>query len=150
MVGSMFVYETLAKTLLNLGADWVGVYDAQGYNLMPHRPEPKDPWVGLQVDAAYKFLILTRPQAGEKFTDRALKVLPLPVHASRVVMAVVPGGYVIAHVSGFEGWASDVLARKLADAIEGWVVESQNPYFPRRPSWLPELPRFQPDLTRFR
>jgi hypothetical protein len=149
MIGSMFLYETLVKTLFNLGADWVGVYDPQGYNLVPHRSDPQDPWVAQQVDAGYKFLIQTRPQAGAKFTSRAIKVLPLPVHASRVMMAVVPGAYVIAHMSGFESWASDALARKLADAIETWVAESQNPYFPRRPNWLPPPPKFQLDMTRF-
>ncbi len=122
MIGSMFLYETLVKTLLNLGADWVGVYDAQGYNLVPHRSDPQNPWVAQQVDAGYKFLIQTRAQAGAKFTSRALRILPLPVHASRVMMAVVPGAYVIAHMSGFESWASDALARKLADSIETWVA----------------------------
>ncbi len=148
MIGSMFLYETLAKTLIDLGADYVGIYDTHGYNLVPHRPTPTDSWTAEQIDGAYKFLIQARPEVGAVFMGRPLNLRRL--RASRILMVVVPGAYVIAHLSGFQSWASDVLARKLADAIETWMAESQNPYFPRRPSWLPPLPRFQPDLTRFR
>jgi hypothetical protein len=146
----MFVYETLAKTLVDLGADYVGIYDPYGYNLVPYRQAPTDPFIAGQFDEAYGFLLQTRPEVGAKFTDRALKLLAIPPRTSRIVMAVLPGALVIAHMSSFESWASDVLARKLADAIETWVAESQNPCVPRRPSWLPPLPQHQPDLTRFR
>lgn len=137
MIGSIFVYETLAKTLLYLGADHVAMYDEHGYNLLPHRPGPGDPWVQQQVDAAYSFLVATRPIVGAQFTDRAVRILPLPAHASRVVMAVVPGGYVIAHLPGLENWLSDLLARKFADAIEQWVAENRNPYFSFYRPWPP-------------
>jgi len=144
----MFVYETLAKTAVDLGADWVGIYDMNGYNILPHRPAPSDQWAAQQVDAAYRFLIQTRPQVGTQLSGRPLSLLP--PRAARILVVVVPGAYVITHLGGLENWASDVLARKLADAIEKWVAESRNPYFPRRPGWLPPLPRFQPDMTRFR
>jgi hypothetical protein len=146
--GSIFVYETLAKTALDLGADWLGIYDINGYNLLPHRPEPSDPWTAQQISDAYSFLVQTRPPVGAHLMGRPLSLLQL--RAARILVVVVPGAYVIAHMGGLQNWASDALARKLADAIETWVAESQNPYFPRRPSWLPPLPRFQPDLSRFR
>ena len=152
MIGSMLLYdlglETLAKTLLYLGADTVAAQDWHGNNLMPGATAIEDPWVSLTMANALKAVTAKRPTVGAVIIDIAPSLLP--PRLSRVVVAVLPEGYLIAHIGDVRNSLTDVVARKLASEIETWMIERQNPYFPRRPSWLPPLPRFQPDLTRFR
>jgi hypothetical protein len=152
MVGSMFVYdlglETVAKTLLYLGADTVAAQDWHGNNLMPGATAIKDPWVSHAIANAWKVAAAKRPTVGTVIISVAASLLP--PRLSRVVVAVLPEGYLIAHIGDVRNSLTDVVARKLASEIEEWMIGRQNPYFPRRPSWLPPLPRFQPDMTRFR
>jgi len=152
MIGSMLVYdlglETVAKTLLYLGADTIAAQDWNGNNLMPGATPINDPWVSQAIATALKGAVAKKPTVGSVI----IEVVPslLPPRLSRVVVAVLPEGYVVAHIGDIRNSLTDAVARKLASEIEKWMIERQNPYFPRRPTWLPPLPRVQPDMTRFR
>lgn len=142
-------FETLAKTLLYLHADTVAAYDWHGYNLMPGATEIRDPRVSRAVTSGLKIARTRRPTVGTVITDIVVPSLA-PIGLSRVVVAVIPEGYVIAHIGDFRAALTDALARKLATEIETWMTERQNPYFAKRPSWTPSpRPRFYPDLSRF-
>jgi hypothetical protein len=152
MIGSMFLYdlglETLAKTLLYLGADTVAAHDLHGNNLMPGAIAIEDPWVSQTIANALKAAAATRPTVGTVIVTMAPSLLP--PRLSRVVVAVLPEGYLIAHIGDIRNSLTDALAFSLASEIKKWMIERQNPYFPRRPRWLPPMPSYQPDMSRFR
>jgi len=83
-----------------------------------------------------------RPAVGIYLTKTAISLLP--PKASRVVMSALPEGYLVAHISGLEGYLTDVLARKLATAIEDWMAQRRNPYRVPYPSG--PMTRFYPGL----
>jgi len=148
----MFLYdlglETVAKTLLYLGADTVVAQDRYGNSLVPGATAIEDPWVSQAIAIALRSAAAKKPTVGTVIA----KVVPslLPPRLSRVVVAVLPEGYLIAHIGDIRNSLTDVVAQALAYEIKKWMIERQNPYFPRRPSWLPPLPRYKPDMSRFR
>ena len=151
MIGSMFLYdlglEFLAKTLLYLGADTVAAHDLHGNNLMPGAIAIEDPWVSQTIANALKAAAATRPTVGTVIVTMAPSLLP--PRLSRVVTAVLPEGYLIAHVGDIRRSLTDSVAFSLASEIKKWMIERQNPYFRRRPRWLPSLPSYQLDMTLF-
>jgi hypothetical protein len=152
MIGSMFLYdlglETLAKTLLYLGADTVAAHDLHGNNLMPGAIGIEDPWVSQTIANALKAAAAKRPTVGTVIVTMAPSLLP--PRLSRLVVAVLPEGYLIAHVGDIRNSLTDAVAFSLASEIKKWMIERQNPYFPRRPTWLPPMPSYQPDMSRLR
>jgi hypothetical protein len=117
-----FAYDTLAKTLIDLGADMVAAHHPQGYSLLSGVEPIRDPWVAEQIAAGLGLATNRRLAVGTIITDqRALNLLP--PRSSRIIVAALPYGYLVAHLAGFENWASDQLARKLATAIEVWLAE---------------------------
>lgn len=151
MIGSMFVYdlglESVAKTLLYLGADTIAAQDWRGNNLMLGATPIKDPWVSQAIATGLRMAATKRQAVGTTSIEVAANLLP--PRLSRLVVAALPEGYLIAHIGSLRSALTDAVARTLATEIETWMTERQNPYFPRRLSWLPPLPRFRPDMSRF-
>lgn len=139
---SVLLIDTLAKTLIDLGADYVVARDFYGGSLLAGGRPIEDPWVAQQLGAGLSLLARERPAVGTYLTRTAISVLP--PRASRVVMAVLPEGYLVAHISGLEGYLTYVLARKLATATEDWLAQRRNPYRVPHP-WGP-MARFYPGL----
>jgi len=139
---SILLVDTLAKTLIDLGADWVVAHDFYGRSLLASGQPIEDPWVVQQVGAGLALLARDRPAVGIYLTKTAISLLP--PKASRVVMSALPEGYLVAHISGLEGYLTDVLARKLATAIEDWMAQRRNPYRVPYPSG--PMTRFYPGL----
>ena len=152
MIGSMLLYdlglETLAKTLLYLGADTIAAQDIYGNNVMQGATAIEDPWVSRTIANALKAAAAKRPTVGTVIVTIAPSLLP--PRLSRVVVAVLPEGYLIAHIGDIRNSLTDAVAFSLASEIKKWMIERQNPYLPRRPRWLPPLPSYQPDMSRFR
>lgn len=131
-----FAYDVLAKTLLDLGADAVAAHHPHGHPLLSGMQPIQDPWVAQMMTAGLELGRRQPPYVGTILTDRAWNLLP--PRSSRIVVATLPYGHLVAHLAGFENWASDVVARKLANAIEAWLVQQQNPYYRvPRPYWTP-------------
>jgi hypothetical protein len=152
VISSVFLYdlglETVAKTLLYLGADTVAAQDLHGNNLMPGAMAIEDPWVSQTIANALKVAAAKRPTVGTVIVSMVPSLLP--PRLSRVVVAVLPEGYLVAHIGDIRNSLTDAVAFTLASEIKKWMIERQNPYFPRRPSWLPPMPSYQPDTGRFR
>lgn len=136
-----FAVQTLVGTLIDLGADYVSTHQPNGNAFI--WPHGQDTWAAGQAVHAVQQFAGTGPMVGA-ITDKAVLSI-LPPRIGRIVIAAVPDGYVVAFIDGVEGWASQALARKLADAIESWVAQHHNQHFPH---WTARLPRsrFYPGL----
>jgi hypothetical protein len=131
-----FAAETLVQTMLDLGADYVSTHDAYGAYIRPHS---QDNWINAQVVRVVNELAATGPPL---YTRKDRFVFDLsPLRFGRLMITVLPGGYVVAVLGGLQNWLSNALARKLADVIENWLGERQNPYWvrPARVSRYPGL-----------
>jgi hypothetical protein len=123
---SVLLVDTLAKTLIDVGADCVVAHDFYGRSLLVGGRPVEDQWVARQLAAGLAMLATERPSVGTYLTKTAISLLPPRV--SRVVMTALPEGYLVAHISGLEGYLTDALARRLATAIEAWLAQHRNPY----------------------
>jgi hypothetical protein len=137
-----FGVQTLARTLLYLGADYVAGQDFHGYTLFPGAQEIGDPWIAAQLRGALGSLAATRPPVGTVLTSSAISLLP--PRSARSVAAVLPHGHLVAVAGGFANWLSDGLARKLATEIETWIAQTPSPWWTHVPLGRPG--RFYPGL----